>query len=148
VQSGPYNSLYAYQSGQGHSNTMTAVGLLCRQYLGAKRADPMMQQGVKYLLGNLPDAQMPNIYYWYYASQVLHNMSGDEWGQWNRKMRKILVDTQCKEPTSCANGSWDPAGDLWGSRGGRVMVTSLAVLTLEIYYRYVPLWDDGGQVQP
>ena len=44
----------------------------------------MMVEGTKYLLGNLPEAQMPNIYYWYYASQVLHNMSGYEWDQWNR----------------------------------------------------------------
>ena len=140
VQSGPYNSLYAYQPGQGHSNTMTSVGLLCRQYLGAKRADQMMVEGTKYLLGNLPEAQMPNIYYWYYASQVLHNMSGYEWDQWNRRMRKILVDTQCRDSSTCANGSWNPSGDLWGARGGRVMQTSLSALTLEIYYRYLPLF--------
>jgi hypothetical protein len=142
VQSGPYNSLYAYQPGQGHSNTMTSVGLLCRQYLGAKRADPMMTEGTKYLLGNLPDAQMPNIYYWYYASQVLHNMSGYEWDQWNRRMRKILIDTQCRDSGTCANGSWNPQGDLWGARGGRVMQTALSALTLEIYYRILPLFKD------
>ena len=148
VQTGPNNSLYCYQPGRDYSNTMTAAGLLCRQYLGVKRADPMMQQGTKYLLAHLPDTQLPNIYYWYYASQVLHNMSGDEWDQWNRKMRKILVESQCRDASTCANGSWNPAGDLWASRGGRVMMTSLVVLTLEIYYRYAPLWDDGGQVRP
>ncbi|MGD0899269.1 MAG: prenyltransferase/squalene oxidase repeat-containing protein, partial [Thermoguttaceae bacterium] len=145
VQKGPNNSLYSYTPGQGHSNTMTSVGLLCRQYLGAKRDSPMMTDGVKYLLGNLPDVQLPNVYYWYYASQVLHNMSGYEWDQWNRKMRKILVDTQCKESSSCANGSWNPAGDLWGKNGGRVMMTSLAALTLEIYYRYLPLFKDAAE---
>jgi hypothetical protein len=154
VQSGPYNSLYAYQPGQGHSNTMTSVGLLCRQYLGAKRADQMMTEGTKYLLGNLPEAQMPNIYYWYYASQVLHNMNGYEWDQWNRRMRKILIDTQVKDSSTCANGSWNPNGDLWGSRGGRVMQTALSALTLEIYYRYLPLFKAneenpaGGAMQP
>jgi hypothetical protein len=143
VQSGPYNSQYAYQPGNNQSNAMTSVGLLCRQYLGAnKRESPMMTEGAKYLLANLPDAQMPNIYYWYYASQVMHNMSGYEWDQWNRKMRKILVDTQCKDKNTCANGSWDPASDLWGQRGGRVMQTGLSALTLEIYYRYLPLFQE------
>jgi hypothetical protein len=145
VQSGPYNSLYAYQPGQGHSNTMTSVGLLCRQYLGAKRADQMMVEGTKYLLGNLPEAQMPNIYYWYYASQVLHNFSGYEWDQWNRHMRKILVDTQCRDSSTCANGSWNPSGDLWGARGGRLMQTSLSALTLEIYYRILPLFKEEAE---
>jgi hypothetical protein len=27
----------------------------------------------------------------------------------------------------------------WGERGGRVFTTSLATLTLEVYYRYLPL---------
>jgi hypothetical protein len=140
VQTGPYNSLYRYQPGRDHSNTMTAAGLLCRQYLGVKRADPMMQEGTKYLLANLPDMQLPNIYYWYYASQVLHNMNGYEWDEWNRRMRKILCESQVRDSSTCANGSWNPAGDLWASRGGRVMMTSLACLTLEIYYRYLPLF--------
>jgi hypothetical protein len=55
-------------------------------------------------------------------------------------MRKILVDTQCRDSSTCANGSWNPSGDLWGARGGRVMQTSLSALTLEIYYRYLPLF--------
>ena len=50
----------------------------------------------------------------------------------------------------CANGSWAPEKDAWGRRGGRVMQTSLSCLTLEIYYRYLPLFKadaaggDGG----
>jgi hypothetical protein len=143
VQSGPNNSLYAYQPGQGSSNTMTAVGLLCRQCLGGtKRDNPMMADGVKYLMNNLPDAQMPNIYYWYYATPVLFNAGGRPWDQWNRKMRQILLDTQCHDTRTCANGSWDPSADLWGQRGGRIMQTSLAALILEVYYRYPPV---GGE---
>ncbi len=33
-----------------------------------------------------------------------------------------------------------PQSDVWGKRGGRVMETSLSVLTLEIYYRYLPIF--------
>ena len=67
---------YAYQPGQPASNTMTSVGLLCRQYLGAKRDNPMLTGGMAYLMNHLPDEGFPNIYYWYYATQVMHNMSG------------------------------------------------------------------------
>ena len=36
--------------------------------------------------------------------------------------------------------------DRWGPQGGRLMMTSLAALTLEVYYRYLPLYklDDRG----
>jgi hypothetical protein len=76
----------------------------------------------------------------------MHNMPGYEWDQWNRVMRRLLVETQCRDG-SCANGSWDPAGDTWGKAGGRIMSTALSVLTLEIYYRYLPLFkadNEGG----
>jgi hypothetical protein len=129
---------------------MTSVGLLCRQYLGAKRDNPMMIAGTQYLMNNMPDVNRSNVYYWYYATQVLHNMNGYEWDQWNRKMRKLLVETQNRDSGSCANGSWDPAKDQWGKSGGRIMMTSLAALTLEIYYRYLPLFkaDNEGGAAP
>ena len=56
-------------------------------------------------------------------------------------MRRTLIDTQCKE--GCAAGSWDPdmpTKDIWGDIGGRLMMTSLSALTLEVYYRYLPLY--------
>ena len=136
---------YAYQPGQGPSNTMTSVGLLCRQYLGAKRDNPMLIGGMDYLMNHLPDEGFPNIYYWYYATQVMHNMSGYEWDTWNRKMRDLLVHTQVRNVNECANGSWAPEKDAWGRQGGRVMQTSLSCLTLEIYYRYLPLFKAGDR---
>ena len=120
---------------------MSAVGILCSQYLHAGRSDPVITGGVRYLMANQPDPSERNVYYWYYATQVLHNMADKDWDVWNRKMRKILVDSQARE--GCASGSWDPDGpvrDAWGPQGGRVMVTSLSCLTLEVYYRYLPLY--------
>jgi hypothetical protein len=129
---------YCYQPGNPSSNTMTAVGLLCRQHLGAKRDDPMLAGGVKYLLGHLPDEAIPNIYYWYYATPVVYNMGGHDWETWNGKMRDLLIRTQVRNADQCANGSWAPEKDAWGKTGGRVMITSLSALTLEVYYRYLP----------
>ena len=44
-------------------------------------------------------------------------------------------------------GSWSPAGDPHAGTGGRIMSTALCVLTLEVYYRHLPLYrrDLGGK---
>jgi hypothetical protein len=123
---------------------MTAVGLLCLQYGGMRRTDPQMAEGVTALMRGMPDPKGGgrNLYFWYYATQVMHNVSGPDWDTWNRRMRNILLDTQCKT-NNCAMGSWDPdkpTKDAWGEAGGRLMVTSLSALTLEVYYRYLPLY--------
>jgi len=120
---------------------MSSVGLLCSQYLHAGRQDAAIVGGVKYLLGNLPDTQSHNIYYWYYASQVMHNMNDRDWLTWRRATRHLLVTTQASE--GCATGSWDPdkpTRDAWGGAGGRLMVTTLSCLTLEVDYRFLPLY--------
>jgi hypothetical protein len=135
--------LFSYQAGeQVATPCRSAIGLLITQYLGAEKSDPTVTGGVRYLMENLPDVKSRDTYYWYYATQVMHNMCDKDWDVWNRKMRKILVQSQCK--TGCATGSWDPgtpAKDSWGDYGGRVMMTSLSTLTLEVYYRYLPLYQ-------
>jgi hypothetical protein len=132
---------FAYQAESGTAPPMTAVGLLCMQYLGTRRTDPIMSEGMGILVGNMPDINGRNTYYWYYATQVMHNMPGYEWDKWNRQTRKVLIESQCRE--GCATGSWDPnkpSKDVWGDAGGRLMMTSLSALTLEVYYRYLPLY--------
>jgi hypothetical protein len=117
--------------------------------------DPLMVTGTTCLVQNAPsvnghyryeDNQVNlsgrNIYYWYYATQVMHNQPGPAWDKWNRKIRRVLIETQVSG--GCANGSWDPNSptkDTWGIDGGRLMVTSLSALTLEVYYRYLPLYQ-------
>jgi hypothetical protein len=134
-------SHYAYQSTDGATLTLTAEGLLCRQYLGWTRDDPRLVQGVAYLLANLPDWERRNVYYWYYATQVLHHMEGDAWREWNGVMREMLPAKQ--ESRGRERGSWDPNGDRWHSGGGRLYVTCLSIYVLEIYYRHLPLYQTG-----
>ena len=137
--SGAYGGQFAYQPGGAATPAMTAVGLLCLQYTGTKRDDPRMREGLSVLLTRLPDPNARNLYYWYYATQVVHNVAGTEWDTWNRQQRRVLITSQCKG--GCNEGSWDPAGDTWGTQGGRLYATSLATLTLEVYYRYLPLYQ-------
>jgi hypothetical protein len=122
------------------ASTMTAVGLLCRQYLGWGPRNPSLQAGVHRLKG-LPPASINSIYYNYYATQVMHHMGGEAWDFWNPKIRDLLIarqDAGTAHPHQL--GSWDPKDDVHGNAGGRVMVSSLSLLTLEVYYRHLPLY--------
>jgi hypothetical protein len=131
-------ALYGYQPGQRPTAAMTAEALLCRIYLGWSKADLPLMEGVRWLLDNHPPAaDSPNVYYWYYGTQAMHHVGGDEWERWNFLMRDALVNTQ--ETGGEAAGSWAPRGE-HASAGGRVYMTSLAVCTLEVYYRHLPIF--------
>ena len=72
-------------------SAMTAEGLLCRQYLGWERDHPPMERGIMALLDDSPfDLRDADVYYWYYATQVLHHFGGSPWRLWNEKMREDL----------------------------------------------------------
>ena len=88
---------------------------------------------------HLPSKRNPNLYYWYYGTQVMHHYGGKPWEAWNRKMRELLISTQNTRSSNA--GSWDPGKFEWGSQGGRIYTTALAVCTLEVYYRHLPLFD-------
>ncbi|MGQ9574436.1 MAG: hypothetical protein ACUVUC_03895 [Thermoguttaceae bacterium] len=147
---GNYGGRFSYVPNSSPSLAMTAVGLLCYQYMGSRPDDPAIVEGMQVLMANLPDpAQSPQeLYYWYYATQVMHNVPGPDWDKWNRQMRKTLIETQCKEPKTCAEGSWDPKDITWGAQGGRLFATSLSALTLEVYYRYLPLFKLDAEALP
>jgi hypothetical protein len=132
---------YGY-TGPQETPTMTAVGLLCRMYLGWSPKNPGLQAGVARLKGNPPTA-LNNMYYYYYATQVMHHMGGESFEFWNPKMRDLLIKGQDQgkdQKHPWHKGSWDPGADVHGKVGGRIMITSLSLLTLEVYYRHLPLY--------
>jgi hypothetical protein len=60
-------------------------------------------------------------------------------------MKKALLDNQCKGgpmdgTENDKDGSWDPVGGGHVPTGGRVFSTALGALSLEVYYRYLPLY--------
>lgn len=127
--------------------TMTSVGILMRMYLGWERENPAMQSAADYLLKHPPQIgteQSPqrDTYYWYYATQVMFHMGGDHWDRWNRFLNPILLDAQIKRGPEA--GSWnpeEPVPDRWGPHAGRLYVTTLNLLNLEIYYRHLPIYE-------
>lgn len=128
---------YGYTRPQRDRPAMTAVGLLCRMYLGAKRENPALARGVAWLASQGPSRE--DIYYNYYATQVIHHFGADYWKDWNSKLRPFLVETQIQNGP--AAGSWDVT-DPHGNAGGRIYQTALSILTLEVYYRHLPLYRE------
>jgi hypothetical protein len=137
---------YGYQGPSREEPTMTAIGLLCRMYGGWPRRHPSLMRGVRTLSRKGPSSN--DMYYNYYAAQVLRHYGGEEWIAWNEVLRERLIRTQATEGHE--SGSWY-FKDKNGDQGGRIYNTAMAVLTLEVYYRYLPIYgaavlnDDFGR---
>jgi hypothetical protein len=121
----------------GEGNATTSVGLLCRMYLGWSRNHPALTTGVVSLDKLGPSSS--DLYYDYYATQVMFHHGGPQWDRWNTKMRDYLIKTQSTEGHE--SGSWY-FPDRHLDKGGRLCNTSLAILTLEVYYRYLPIYSN------
>ncbi len=135
-------ALFSYLPGNGPTPTMTAEGLLCRQYSGWTYKEPLLIGGANFLLQrHPPGGRSHDIYYIYYATQVMHHLGGEPWKQWNPLMQAHLLGSQ--ESEGHATGSWPPQGG-HDSQGGRLYTTSLAICTLEVYYRHLPLYRVSG----
>lgn len=127
---------------------MTAEGLLCRQLLGWPADYPPLQSGVDYLLRDehRPEwsAGRRNVYAWYYTGHVLHNRGGEAWRRWYARVKQEIVENQTRRGGLDRRGSWNPtdppgAEYEYGAKAGRLYVTSLCLLILELPYRYQPL---------
>lgn len=146
---------YGYRSASGTAR-LSAVGLLCRQYLQSWGPQNLrMIKGVENHITRTPPSEShKDVYYYYYATQVMHHFGGQEWKRWNEGepdkkvlgMRDILVKTQIKTGKGEDAGAWSAQGDPYGRSGSRLMITSLSLLTLEVYYRHLPLYyRDSGE---
>ena len=137
--------------------TPTATGLWCRYHIDAwSPSHPGTVEGVAGLMKNPPHGKPRDPLYLYYATWVVARYEGADWKDWNegpknaegvRKdgMRDLLTGSQVRKDGATL-GSWDVDGE-WGKRYGRLGTTALNALTLEVYYRYLPLYkrgSDGG----
>ncbi|WP_145058411.1 prenyltransferase/squalene oxidase repeat-containing protein [Adhaeretor mobilis] len=124
-----------------YSSTCSSIGLLCRMYMGMDQTNPVLQRGVERLLKYGPSKN--NAYYNYYAAQVIYQFTGGEgplWKKWNDKLRDQLVATQ--ETEGHQAGSWTPPHKSHAQKsGGRLYVTAMSAMTLEVYYRLMPIYQ-------
>ena len=126
----------AERVGQGS----TAIGLMLQLYLGRSASSAPVRRQARILMGeSAPEydpkwpadvkAEKLDYYYLYHATMAFQRLGGTEWETWNKRLVKTLQALQDK------NGCW-PIYDKWGKAGGKSFTTAMAVLTLEVYYRY------------
>lgn len=151
---GQLKSMYGYTNNNGAApaTNLTAIGLLMRYYIdGWRSSNRGFEEGVKGLMRRAPTPQSKppfDMYYYYYATQVVRFYGGEEWSTWNEGVKESdgtrkggvqdwLISLQDRTPAN--RGSWPPEhGPFVGPDCGRVGTTALCLLTLEVYYRYTP----------
>ncbi len=143
VQAGN-GAAYGYTAPDDRPST-TAIGLLMRMYLGWERDHPALKRGVLRISKYGPSDS--DMYYNYYATQVMHHYGGELWDLWNQEMRDFLVNSQVRNPRSHEDGSWHFDHGHFTDTGGRLYNTSLATMILEVYYRHLPLYGEAASSQ-
>jgi hypothetical protein len=121
------------------SESMTAVGLLARLFLGEDPGTSLpIQKGTALLKNTLPSWNRSDgsidMTYWYFGTLATFELGGDAWNQWEKALDYSMVANQRMDGSHCTfKGSWDPV-DPWGADGGRVYSTALLTLCLEVLY--------------
>ncbi len=153
---------YVYQLNNGEASetdkrpSMTATGLMCREYLGWEPDNPALKKGAEALASEENLIKFPeestseketedeiydynlNVYGWYSTSTALKGLGpyNKYWRRWNTALSRELPKQQ--EPKSSREaGSWSPKFDEYAFGGGRLYVTCMSILCLEVYYRHL-----------
>ena len=132
----------------GRQPNMTAVSVLCLQLLGYGNHSAT-KSGLSYLKDadcNWKKPEQTPIYSWYYVSQAKFHQGGTHWTAWNNKFAPTLINNQSSD------GSWTSPGHALTGDGvtrefrgesinSQVYATTLAALTLQVYYRFLPTYQ-------
>jgi hypothetical protein len=129
-------AFYGYR-GPGKQAGTTAMGLLLRMYRGWFRSDPRLLEGLNYL--EKTGVSTTDVYFNFYATQVFFHQDGPAWTKWNQEVRDFLVKSQAQRGHEA--GSWSMI-DSYSKVGGRLYCTCMSILTLEVYYRYPPMFRE------
>jgi hypothetical protein len=139
-QADPLTGRTRYFMTQYLTDATTGVGMMVDEFVNQDRDSELIHLASTYLADQAEahwgkdHVQGPDFYLWYNCTLAMFMAGGDNWKRWNDVVRNHVLSLQVKG-TDCTRGSWDP-NDQWGGEGGRVFSTALAVLTLEVYYRF------------
>jgi len=130
-----YNSMFCSGGGFGYTSPSGAnmpragIGLLVLSLSGEYRS-PQAKATADWLFGRV--GQMVGgyrFYATYYCSQAMYQCGGRYWRKWNEVMTPQIISMQQ------ANGSWT------GGSGGVVCSTAMALLSIEINYGLLPIYQ-------
>lgn len=121
-------------SGKGTYFTMTGGGVLGLQMWGEENSAEV-RKGAEYILKNSKfeyDSKYSDLYAHYYEAQAMMIRGGEEWNRYNDMFKDQLVTSQ--EP----DGGWKMPGENAHQIGDKHYRNCLAILMLEVYYRFLP----------
>jgi Tol biopolymer transport system component len=143
---GPNKGIYSYTADDGGGQPgMQAAGFFCSQLLGISPNTVRARDSVTSLTTHGFDPAKASIYYWYNAVLGSYQYQGVFWQEWNKRLIEHYLPAQRRDGEFA--GSWDPAGHAMGESMGRTIVTAMFTLSLEVYYRYTPLYGLGFDPQ-
>lgn len=126
----------------------TAIGLCMGVFLGKGEGNIMMESMANDVMARAFESRDAyyqvqnwpvNTYYLYYNTLGIFQVGGERWQRWNAAVRDLLVENQ-RRSDDCLDGSWDWNGTQFhGHRIGRLVSTAYSALSLQVYYRYVPI---------
>jgi hypothetical protein len=139
---------YGYR-GPADTYSLSGVGILCQLFWKGEKG--ALKKGMEWVLDetekNSPvkyQGPKADLYAWYYHTQACLMFGGSAWTKWNRWFQDEIVSAQASD------GSWPPmAANSHGNlQGGKTMApavyrTTLCVLMLEVFYRYMPTNREG-----
>ncbi len=123
--------------------SLTGVGILSLQVIRHERGEPVR----KALHFAVEDTAAPkinysggdgaNLYAWYYLTQACFQHGGNAWHKWNREFQPEINDHQSADGSWPDNGSKKMEEGNGASMDSQVYRTTLCILMLEVYYRYL-----------
>jgi len=138
VSGGQFGGIYGYQGpNQSDKPAMSACGMFCRQLQKVAPTEDRMKETAGLLRTRPLPGNNVDFYYMYYATLALYQHQGEVWEDWNKRLKGALPPLQRK--TGSESGSWDPQGQ-FGGQMGRCVTTAMGALSLEVYYRFLPMY--------
>jgi hypothetical protein len=132
---GPIGCKYAYDvTKKQFTNATTAIGTLCRMYMGVTTEHPAITTVVGRIAAGGPSPG--DLYYNYYANQVMFQNGGPLWESWQKSLTNLMLQSQTMQGHE--KGSWFfPNGDKGAMKGGRLYCTVMAAMCLSEHFRHL-----------
>jgi hypothetical protein len=128
---------FAYQRGKTGKSSLTGTGILSLQIWKNAKSEEA-KKGLEWIVQNeaiKKDWSSIDIYGWYYHAQACFQATGVSggskfWKAWNKDFQNTVCSNQAED------GHWKHGSHFHGD--SEIYRTTMAILMLEVYYRYMP----------
>ena len=128
---------FGYKMGSKGKSSLTGTGILSLQIWKNAKSEEA-KKGLEWIVQNeavKTDWSTINVYGWYYHAQACFQATGVSggskyWKAWNKNFQRTVTSSQATD------GHWPHGQHFHGD--SEIYRTTMAILMLEVYYRYMP----------